>query len=147
MTAGSDARCHEITFGNLVKDLMSARRGVQEDLERLLKPSETGSETWDGRRVVVDEIRGDQLVHCCEVSSVDLRIELADQRLVVAQGIHDGLRCLVAQYGISWAPNRSPGWVSLDGDTAVREPCDRTLETPIPVSAFSFVQDLDVCDT
>ena len=57
VTAGSDARCHEITFGNLVEDLMSARGGVQEDLERLLKPSETGSETWDGGRVVVDEMR------------------------------------------------------------------------------------------
>jgi hypothetical protein len=32
VTAGSDARCHEITFGDLVEDLMSARSGVKKDL-------------------------------------------------------------------------------------------------------------------
>src|SRR5215210_2167315 len=93
-SAGADAGSHEVTLGDLVQDLVGPRRRSPEDLEGPLEAWKTGSQPGDGRWGVVHKSGGDQLVHRREIPRIDLRVEPADQCLVVILRAHAGLRLM-----------------------------------------------------
>lgn len=71
-----------VALGELVLDLVTTRRRVPEDLERLLQPIPTFAQPKEGWRVVVEIVLGDEPIHRVEIAGVNGRVELANQGLV-----------------------------------------------------------------
>src|SRR5437660_4290696 len=71
-----------VALGDLVFNTVISRSRLPEQLEGLLQPFSSGRERkW--RRIVVDIIFGDHLVHSIQIAFVNLFVIASDERLVL----------------------------------------------------------------
>src|SRR5215217_6854798 len=87
------ARHDFVTFGNLVLDGVGPRCGFPEDAEGFLEPFAPIAESRERRRVVIDVVGRDEIIHRRQIATIDLGEEPTNQCLVVFLAGHSYLPC------------------------------------------------------